>query len=491
MDNPLRGLNTTGLNRRQVLSLAAMAAAAVPLTACGSGERTRQAGPASSTASASGNSAVINPDRPESALFPYAEAEKLFDSLPWPKTNVPEPTSKVTVTVAIIPGQRHEVRHAQFAKFIKKRHPNIEIKVEVTPFDDFRTKYLTGAASGVLPDIMYSQFQWGQSFIKNNLYLPLDDYIAATPEFNRADFSKAALSYWERDGKLYALGTDSAPKLLFYNKEILDKAGAKAPDASWTWDKLMEAARGLVSGTGAQKVFGFTPVPKPTSDLTATFLLAHGGRYLTADETKCVIQEPASRDVLKRWIDLLIKDKAMPDLAEAQATAKVEPFTLGRGALYVGGAWNIVTLLTLPAEQQFEWSLTHVPSGPEGRFTPVLGSAFGITSRTRNPEAAWIVLNSLRSYAGHRFFLDTPPSRLSAFEENLQDLKLDKEVIDTTKDSLHKYGTSDGVLRLPATPKLEDLTKPIWERVMSGSLSVDEGLKQVTERVTPMLAENV
>ncbi|MFC4015567.1 ABC transporter substrate-binding protein [Nonomuraea purpurea] len=487
MHNPLRGLDTTGLSRRQVLSLAAMAAAAVPLTACGSGERTRQAGP---TSSASSDSAVINPNRPESALFPYDEAEKLFDSLSWPKTNVPEPKSKVTVTVAIIPGQRHEVRQAQFAKFFPKLHPNIEIKVEVTPFDDFRTKYLTGAASGVLPDLMYSQFQWGQSFIKSGLYLPLDDYIAATPEFNRADFSEAALSYWERDGKLYALGTDSAPKLLYYNKEVFEKAGAKVPDSSWTWDKLMEAARGMVSGTGAQKIFGFTPLPKPTTDLTTSFLLPHGGRYLTADERKCVIQEPASRDVLKRWIDLLIKDKAMPDLAETQATAKIDPFMLGRAALYVGGAWNLLHLLTLPANEQFEWSVTTVPSGPEGRFTPILGSSFGITNKARDPEAAWIVLNSLRSYAGHRFFLDTPPSRQSAFEENLRDLKLDQDIIDTTKESLQKYGTSDGVLRQPATPKLEDMTKPIWEQVMTGSLSVDEGLKQISERVTPMLAEN-
>src|SRR6266540_6676892 len=131
LQDTLSGLDTRGMSRRQLMSLAALAAGAVPLlSGCGDDRKRQTAAPAAS-------SGAVNADRPENKAYPYDEAEKLFKSLNWPKTNVPEPKSKVTVTMAITADDNAQVRHQQFAKFFKEQHPNIEIKREVTPFADY------------------------------------------------------------------------------------------------------------------------------------------------------------------------------------------------------------------------------------------------------------------------------------------------------------------------------------------------------------------
>ena len=482
MSDSLRALDTRGMSRRQLISLAAMAAAVAPLSACGD-DRTRQTQPA---ASAGG----VNPDRPENATYPYAEAEKLFDSLHWPSTSVPEPKSKVTVTLAITSDANAEIRHQQFAIFLKKRHPNIEIKREVTPFADYLTKYVTQAAGGSLPDLMYSHYSWAQNFISKGVFAPLDDYASAASDFNKADFTAAARSYFESGGKLYGVPTDSAPKMLFYNKQIFSKAGIAPPDKSWTWDKLREVAVALTQGSGVTKTFGFTPMPVPFADLTTLYLLPYGARFLSADETSVLIDQPAAHDALAPWVELEIKHHAVPSLAELQALENADPFRVNRAAMAVNGSWVITALQSLPEHDRFDWGVTHLPSGPAGRFTPQVGSAYAITSKAKQRDAAWIVLNDFLSAAGHQFFRFIPPSRLSAFEATLATLKVNQQVIDDTKAAIEEYGTSDGVLKLPATQKAIDTAKPIWDRVRTAKTSLADGLKEIKERVTPVVREN-
>lgn len=485
----LRALDTSGLSRRQLLGLAAAAAMAVPLASCaGDQRRTRQDNAGAGTSSTA--AAPVDKDRPANATWPYDEAEKLFHSLDWPKTNVPEPTSKVTVTMAITSSEDAEIRHAQFAKFFMQQHPNIELKREISPWGDFLTKYMTQAAGGSLPDLMYSHYSWGQNLIEKGIFAPIDDYIADTPDFHQEDFTPTALTYWQKDGKLYGVPTDSAPKMLYYNKDMFAKAGIEVPDSSWTWDKLRAVAIELTSGKGVSKKFGFTPMPVPFPDLTTLFLLPYGGRFLSEDETKVMIHEEAARDALRPWVELQVKHAAVPSLAELQALENADPYRTNRAAMAVNGVWILSDMVNLPEQDRFEWGLTDVPTGPAGRFTPAVGSAFGLTTKAKNPEAAWIVLNAFLSSAGHRFFLQMPPSRLSTFEENLGAIKADAKVIADSKKALQEYATADGVLKRPATQKIVDTAKPVWDRVRAGSVSLDDGLAQIRDRLTPIVKDN-
>src|SRR5919199_4926922 len=92
----------------------------------------------------------------------------------WPKTTVPEPKSQVTISVAHAWEASFWPRQVAFDRAFMKRHPNIKIKAENTPWGSFLTKYLTQAAGGSLPDLIYLHYSWVQNFIKLGTVIPLD-----------------------------------------------------------------------------------------------------------------------------------------------------------------------------------------------------------------------------------------------------------------------------------------------------------------------------
>src|SRR5919201_1305387 len=111
----------------------------------------------------------------------------------WPKTHVPEPKSPVTISVAHAWEASFWPRQVAFDRAFMKRHPNIKIRAENTPWPSYLTKYLTQAAGGSLPDLIYLHYSWIQNFIKLGTVIPLDPYIAKQPDFNIRDFTKPSL----------------------------------------------------------------------------------------------------------------------------------------------------------------------------------------------------------------------------------------------------------------------------------------------------------
>ncbi|MEV0389717.1 sugar ABC transporter substrate-binding protein [Nonomuraea sp. NPDC050643] len=472
------------MNRRRLLALAVALPA---LTACAGDTRQRpQAQPSGPVKS---GVPELDPNRPGNETWPYAEAEALDKSLTWPTTQVPEPSSKVVLTVAITADVIAEVRNAQFDLFFKRRHPNIEIKRETSTFDGYLTKYMAQAAGGKLPDVMYTHYSWAQNFIANDVFEPLEPYIARTPGFGMDDLPENALGYFkDGGGKLHALPTDMAPKLLFFNKDIFDAAGVDHPDESWTVEKMVETAKKLTKGEGAQKIFGFTPMPLPAPDLATIFLLPYGGRFLSQDEMSVAITQEPARKAMGMWLDVLLKDKAVPSLAELnQVLEKVEPFKTGKAAMSIQGAW---ILTELAKQKSFTWGAVAVPKGPAGRFTPAVGSALAMTATSQQKDAAWIYLNEYLSSTGQQFRRISAPARQSAWLPNAEALGIPKDVIEVAQQAMKDYATSDGVMHLPANKKVVDTAKPIWEQAMIGKIGLNEALDQIAAKVTPLLAEN-
>ncbi|WP_160150163.1 ABC transporter substrate-binding protein [Nonomuraea solani] len=467
-----------------------MLALAVALPALGAcAGDTRQRPQAQPPAPVKSGVPALDPNRPGNETWPFEEAEALDKSLTWPATQVPEPPAKVVLTVAITADVIAEVRNAQFDLFFRRRHPNIEIRRETSPIDAYLTKYMAQAAGGKLPDVMYTHYSWAQNFIANAVFEPLESYIAKTPGFGMDDLPENALGYFkDAGGKLYALPTDMAPKLLFYNKDAFDAAGVGYPDASWTVEKMVETARRLTKGEGAQKIFGFTPMPLPAPDLTTIFLLPYGGRFLSQDEMTVTIAQAPAEKAMGMWLDVLLKDKAVPSLAELnQVLEKVEPFKIGKAAMSIQGAW---ILTELAKQKAFTWGAAPVPKGPAGRFTPAVGSGLAMTAASRQKDAAWIYLNEYLSSTGQQFRRISAPARQSAWLPNAEALGIPKDVIEVAQEAMKEYATSDGVMHLPANKKVVDTAKPIWEQAMIGKLGLEDALRQIADKVTPLLAEN-
>lgn len=132
---------------------------------------------------------------------------------------------------------------AEFERF--EAETGINVEVELLGWSDmFQKLTISFATENPEYDVCYVPTNWLYKYASNNYLEPLNDRI--TPEMSEQYISdwKEIVSY---KGKIYGLPKVVGPRIMYYNKEILQEAGIeKIPS---TWDELVEAIRIISNDT--------------------------------------------------------------------------------------------------------------------------------------------------------------------------------------------------------------------------------------------------
>ena len=128
------------------------------------------------------------------------------------------------------------------ADMVTQKYPDIKIKFETAPFNDFWTKLTTQAASGNAPCVIGLQGQRAPQF--GNLLIPLDDYMSKAG-IKASDYVPSITKGLQFEGKQVALPYDVGPFVVFYNKDAFKAAGLKEPAIGWTTDEFFADAKAL------------------------------------------------------------------------------------------------------------------------------------------------------------------------------------------------------------------------------------------------------
>jgi multiple sugar transport system substrate-binding protein len=492
-----RELTRRGFSRREVLKvglrlgLGATSLGAL-LSACGGAAAPAAAPTAAPAAGAAAPTAAPAADAPAAPASSIYDAAEGADAA-WPKSTVADPADKVELSVAHAWDATFFERQKQFDTLFMQRHPNIVIKAENTPWGQFRQKYLAQAAGGALPDLFYVHFSWAQDLAKSGTMIPLDDYVAKEKDFKLDDFIKSSLPSYQRDGKLWVIPYDEGPGILYYNKDIFDKAGVKYPDDSWTLDDLKAAAIKLTSGEGANKIFGFNGTPTPGDSLLAPpYLFPFGAQYLSEPkEDQYLLNKPEAVAAMEWWMELRSKDKAVPSPAESQAfqQANINAFQVGRVAMMIDGSWATPGI---SQNAKFKWDVAKWPKGPKAQATFSAGSGYAIASTSKSPDAAWIYLNEYLSTAGQSYMWGVTgrgsPARNSAWDSYLKS-KFAPANAKIIQESLNSFASHD-ILDQPTAPRVSQAATPIWDLVVAGQLAVKDAIDQIGQAIEPIIAEN-
>ncbi len=121
----------------------------------------------------------------------------------------------------------------------------IDLQPIIASNDDYSTKLqLQMRSPRTSPDLVYEDTFLINSDIEAGYLRPLDEYIAAWPDWdNFVDTAKAAGR--ALDGKTYGIPTGTDTRGIWFNKEILARAGLPADWQPATWNDLLTAARAI------------------------------------------------------------------------------------------------------------------------------------------------------------------------------------------------------------------------------------------------------
>lgn len=264
------------------------------------------------------------------------------------------------------------------AELVTKQHPDITVEFQTTSFPDYWTKLPTLAASGRLPDIVSLQSLRAPGFA--DLMEPLDARVAAD-KFDLGAFDPSIVEGLSRDGQHFALPYDFGPLVLYYNRDMLAKAGIKPPAPGWTGDDFLAAAKALTKD-GA---YGFA-VSQP--DAFIAYALSRGARYLD-DAGEADLTNPGLTAAFTDYARLVSEAKVAP-LLPASGTQSSSlangRFTSGNVAMYVDGPWQ---LINIKKKAGFTVGVAPIPAREAGGTTISAGSGFGIATTSKHKDAAW------------------------------------------------------------------------------------------------------
>jgi multiple sugar transport system substrate-binding protein len=264
-----------------------------------------------------------------------------------------------------------------------------KVKIDATTFEwgvPFYSKVQTSAAVGQGPDVMtYHESRMPLGASTGTLSPLSPDELAAAgikpSEFGPANW-KAAQG---PDGKQYAVPLDIHSIILYYNKDLLKKAGLLGDDGK---PKGLDGVTNFDAALAKLTANGVSGLSVPGDNASGwrifyTLLNQQGGDFLkdgkfldggNLDKATTALTE------MNKWV----KSGWTP--AKTEYPASIALFTSGKAAMHINGVWEVPTMVDLAKNGKlFDWGAIQIPVLFDHPATWADSHSFAIPDRKGNP----------------------------------------------------------------------------------------------------------
>lgn len=364
----------------------------------------------------------------------------------------------------------------QMVAAFEAANPDITVKVETAPFDQYFTKLQTLIAGGTAPDVFELNYENFVSYASKGVLMDLSSL--ASPEVV-ARYYPLAYQAFSLDGKQYGLPESFSNVVLFYNKDLFDAAGVEYPQPSWTWQDELAAAEKLTNADAG--VWGeFSPIQFWEFYKTVA---QNGCSVLSADRTQVTINEPGCVEALTWMIDKINKYGISPTDADMAGVSDGDMFKQGKLAMLRTGIWMFSSFADAP----FNWDIALEPGNTQ-KAHHFFSNGVAVSATTPNAEAA-------QKWA--EFLTSSPEAakvRVAASWElpALTDQALFDEwlAIEPPASREVVFEALDSLVTPPVIEKqsqMQDAVNLLLEQAKAGSITPQEALDQAKTQIEALL----
>lgn len=251
------------------------------------------------------------------------------------------PASTKTTIKVLIPDDEYErkIMNALIAGFNQK-YPLIEVQINTLTIDRYNTVVFQQSQAGILADIIWTNSSNYYFLISNGISLNLNQFMEQGTQagvFNtETDFTSDFNEMGVVGENRYAIPRSIDSVVCFYNKEILEKAGADMSLVrdGWTWDDFLticESVRNFYDTTSdsAYKNSEFYPVDANLTweSVAYPIIKSLGGEVLDENGEFALTKEKS--DEIVAFVKELVDKRYVAGENSSQSS-----FESGTGALY-------------------------------------------------------------------------------------------------------------------------------------------------------------
>jgi multiple sugar transport system substrate-binding protein len=366
----------------------------------------------------------------------------------------------------------------------EKDNPDVDLRLTpVADKDDHLAKLTTSFAAGTPPDIFLVNFREYSQFVAREAVEPLDPHLEEVGlQLDR--YYEPPVEAFTFEGALQCMPQNISSLVVYYNNDLLRKAGLKRPPADWDWEEFRSYALRLTDernrGVGIE----------PSIIRLAPFVWSNGGEMVDDPDTPShfTLEQPAAREALEFLVGLVRDDQVVPTEKEVVAAEDLETlFAAGRLGMLLSSRrdtplfrenveldWDVAAL---PRSKQ-PAGILHSDAYCIARGSDALDSALGFVAYATGKQGQTITalggrtVPSLKSVANSGAFLDpsAPPRHSEVFLEGIPYIRRTPVI--------------------PTWPEIEDVAGEILTRAFyEDGYSVDDAVTDLDEKTASLFSE--
>ena len=364
----------------------------------------------------------------------------------------------------------------------------IKLVAETFPYDQMHNNLLLALQSGTgAPDIVDIEIGRFPNYLAGEpQLLPMNEYVE--PVIDK--FIKSRFDIYAKDGNYYGMPTHVGATVMYYNKEIMDKAGVDINSIK-TWEDYVEAGKKVVANTDAM----MTTVH--TGDAT-TFqqMISQQGSDLFDEEGNLTINADKNVKTLKFLHDLIYKHE-IAEVTPGGAPHAEEFYAYmneGGAASVSMPMWYMGRFTDYMQDLKGKMVIRPMPAWEEGgdRSVGIGGTGTVVTNQTEHPELAkeFLAFAKLSKEANKKLWtvLGFDPPRWDVWESEA--VQADNKYYQFFGDDIFStlLEIKDEINGINVTPTYPDVLTELNTNVLNSvirqdSQSAQEALDQAQETV--------
>lgn len=280
------------------------------------------------------------------------------------------------------------------------KQSGVKVNIQAMGWNEYFTLLEAGATGGQMPDVFWMHSTVAELYMSNDMLLKLDDYIAKD-NVNLSNYYSDIVEMYSYNGSQYALPKDHDTIALLYNKAIFDKYNVEYPNDNWIWDDFYAAAKAITDASSGE-VYGYSLDVGSNQDGWWNLIYDFGGSVISEDKKSSGMDTPKTLEAM----DFLAKmiDNVMPAQSVISETGNATLFNSGVVAMTTQGSWNIATFYANENKDDYAWTMLPYQDvngngkADEGERCSIYnGVGWAAAANTKNPDAAWSLINWLCS----------------------------------------------------------------------------------------------
>ena len=374
---------------------------------------------------------------------------------------------------------------AQLVREFERANPALHVRVQTLPWSAAHEKILTAFVGDSMPDAFQAGNTWLPELRELGAIDAIDARLDASATLDRADFFPGVLDTNVIEGVTWGLPWYVDTRLLFYRRDLLERAGVAEVPA--TWDAWRDAMTLLAEHPATADGHA---ILLPMREWEVPVILALGNRAeLLRDHDRFGnFRSPPVRAAFAWYLDLFTRGLA-PRASASTSGNLYQDFARGAFAYYVTGPWNLGELAKrLPAELAESWDTAPMPAARAGEpgLSLAGGASLVVSAKSARKDDAWRLIEFLaapeRQSALTRLTGDLPASRSAWTRSGLADAPRTRAF----------YAQLQSLRATPKIPEWEQIATSIArhaESMIRGEQTLDAGLADLDADVYQILAK--